>query len=354
MDSDQLNPGNGENRTVGTKPVDREAVKRLPVIDISAFVENGPETARAETAMALREACINTGFFYISGHGISVGELDRCVELSHRFFELPADIKMAYCAKSMAEPGYIRVGGVNPENADAKTTDLKERFSMDRGAGPAAGSAAGGAHWPSETVLPRFSQFLLSHLNKRYELTGALCRAFACSLFLPENFFDRYFENTAHASLLNYYPLLDEAALANNQWSFAPHTDYGAFTILSQDATGGLQVRNFAGEWIEVPPIEGTFVINIGDLMSRWTNDLYTSNLHRARNVSGVARVSIPFFVTPHPDAIIECLETCTNTDQPPRYPAVRCGDYIRQLVARSNATGKPGISERTSERLDT
>ena len=86
--------------------------------------------------------------------------------------------------------------------------------------------------------------------------------------------------------------------------------------------------------------------------MARWTNDLYTSNLHRAANVSGVSRVSIPFFASPHPDAVIECIETCKSAERPARYPSVRCGEYLRQLITQSDTTGRPGISKGTSERL--
>ena len=331
---------------------DREAVKVLPVIDISAFITHGSEAARDSAAKALRSACINTGFFYISGHGIPKAKLDKSIALSHAFFELPLDLKMQYRAKTMADPGYIRVGGVNPENVDAAVTDLKERLSMSRGMTPGAITGSNTSQWPANKDLPEFSRFMQAHLLARQTVANALFRVFARSLYLPENYFDRYFVDTSHASLINYYPRLDEAAVSRNQWSFAPHTDYGAFTILSQDEIGGLQVRNFAGDWIDVPPIEGTFVINIGDLMARWTNDVYTSNLHRARNVSGAARVSIPYFVSPHPDAFIECIETCKGADRPQKYPGIASGAYIHRLVAQSNSTGRPGVSEQTSERL--
>lgn len=331
---------------------EREAVTQLPVIDISPFVSDGSASERDKAAAALRKACIDVGFFYISGHGISVAELDKSVTHSHAFFNLPLETKMKFRAKSMKDPGFIQVGGVNPEKADAKQTDLKERFSMIRNAPTGSATSQSTAHWPTEEALPEFSQFMQTHLQKRLNLVNALRRIFARSLLLPENYFDEFFKDATHPSLINYYPCLDHEALAQNQWSFAPHTDYGAFTILSQDSLGGLQVRNFAGDWIEVPPIAGTFVINIGDLMARWTNDVYISNLHRARNVGGAARISIPYFVSPHPDAYIECIGTCRSAARPQRYEGINCGEYIQSLVARSNATGRPGVSASTSERL--
>ena len=156
----------------------------------------------------------------------------------------------------------------------------------------------------------------------------------------------------AIVSLINYYPPLDADAVRRNQWSFSAHTDYGAFTLLSQDSLGGLQVQNATGEWIEVPPIDGTFVVNLGDLMAMWTNDLYTSTLHRAANISGLARISIPFFASPYGDAEIRCIETCQGPDNPSRYQPVLAGEYIRSLIARHDASGKPGVSVETAKRL--
>ncbi len=330
----------------------REAVKSLPVIDVSPFVSGGDETARRNTAMALRAACINVGFFYIEGHGISQQELDDCEAAAHRFFDLPLETKMQVRAETAAGTGFVRVGGVNPAATAGKSPDLKERFVMVRNLTTGSLSERRTAHWPSEQMAPGFTALMQSHMQKRTQLAHAMARAFALSLYLPENWFDPYFKEMALVTLINFYPPLDEAALHHHKWSFSPHTDYGGFTLLSQDAIGGLQVRNAAEEWIDVPPIPGTFVVNIGDLMARWTNDIYTSNLHRARNVSGRSRVSMPFFAAPHPDAVIECLQTCQSPERPPRYPAVTCGEYLRQLITQSDSTGRPGISDRTSERL--
>jgi isopenicillin N synthase-like dioxygenase len=155
-------------------------------------------------------------------------------------------------------------------------------------------------------------------------------------------------------SQINYYPPLDPGTVKRTQWSSSPHTDYGAFTMLSQDSLGGLQVRNSAGEWIDVPPIPGTFVVNIGDLMATWTNDLYTSNLHRALNVAPKARISIPFFVYPQGASVIRCLETCQGPGNPPRYAPVTAGEYVLALVQQADRTGRPGLSVRTAKRLST
>jgi isopenicillin N synthase-like dioxygenase len=191
-----------------------------------------------------------------------------------------------------------------------------------------------------------------SHLAKRVVLAQRMARAFALSLELPETHFDASFRYPGVVSIINYYPPLDAAPVGRTQWSFSPHTDYQAFTLLSQDALGGLQVRNSAGRWIDVPPMPGAFVVNLGDLMATWTNDLYTSNLHRALNVSAKARISIPFFVSPHGATVVRCLETCQSAGNPPRYAPVIAGDYVRTLLEQSGRTGRPGVALRTAERF--
>ncbi len=346
--------GNEADQAAVNAANEREAVERLPVIDISPFITGGDLAARRRVAAELRTACINVGFFYLSGHGISKQELDDCEGFAHRFFGLPLDIKMRFRAESAGQPGFVRVGGVDPSNTKDKAPDLKERFVMVRDLTSEALSNPRTSHWPPDDVLPGFTRFMQQHLRRRTALAQALARVFALSLFVSEDYFDPYFRQMALVSLINFYPSLDEAALSNNQWSFSPHTDYGGFTLLSQDTIGGLQVRNSAGDWIDVSPIEDTFVVNIGDLMARWTNDIYTSNLHRAANVSGAARVSIPFFASPHPDALIDCIETCKSETRPSRYPGVVCGEYLRQLITQSDKTGRPGMSQKTSERLKT
>ena len=266
--------------------IERDALERIPVIDISPFMQDSGLAARQRVGRELRKVCIDVGFFYLTGHGILASELDEAIAWGHRFFELPIEEKMALHTKGTGAPGFMRVGGIDPETNPDKAADLKERFIMSRELfpdEPAEGwRAAGLSQWPSENVLPRFASFMRSQLAKRVVLAQGVARAFALSLDLPETYFDAMFRHLGVVSIINYYPPLVSTMVNRTQWSFSPHTDYGAFTLLSQDSLGGLQVRNSSGQWIDVPPIPGTFVANLGDLMATWTKDLFTSNLHRA------------------------------------------------------------------------
>jgi isopenicillin N synthase-like dioxygenase len=136
------------------------------------------------------------------------------------------------------------------------------------------------------------------------------------------------------------------------QWSFSPHTDYNAFTLLHQDALGGLQVLNATGEWIDAPPIPGTMVVNIGDLFQTWTNDLYTSTLHRVFNTSAEARLSVPLFASPNGATEIRCLETCTGPGNPPRHAPVNAEEYVRKMLDQAYQTGLPALGAKTAARL--
>lgn len=337
--------------------VRREAVGCLPVIDVSTFVDGDDAAARARVAREIRSACVNIGFFYITGHGIPQAELDEIVDWSHRFFALPTDRKMAlHKDLSPRKIGYMQVGGTNPDANPDRAPDLKENFNMCREA--MAGEATEGnffvgeSQWPEAGELPGFETFMKAHLAKRAALTRGLAHGFALSLDLGENFFDESHHHHGGILLLNYYPSLDPAAMSRTQWSNSPHSDYGSFTLLSQDDVGGLQVRNVDGAWIDVPPIADTFVVNIGDLFAVWTNDLYTPNLHRAVNVSGRARVSVPYFVMARSDVAVQCLDTCQGPGNPARYHSVVAGEYVRELVGQSMRTGRAGVSARTADRF--
>jgi isopenicillin N synthase-like dioxygenase len=179
-----------------------------------------------------------------------------------------------------------------------------------------------------------------------------LCRALALSLDLPEDFLDEAHRYPSGSVNYNYYPALDPATVGRTQWGISPHTDYGSFSLLSQDGLGGLEVRDATGTWIDMPPQRGAFVVNIADLFARWTNGVYVSSLHRASNfrTGSRARVSLPLFFNPSYWTQIECLPSCTGPGNPPRYEPVEAGPYVRALIEQSRRIGRPGLMKSTGE----
>jgi isopenicillin N synthase-like dioxygenase len=338
------------------REVVRTPVSALPVIDISPFMKGGSRKAREAVAAQLREACIDIGFFYLTGHGIAQEELDAEIAWGHRFFEQPLEEKMkVHKSRATSGLGFMNAGGVNPDRNTDKAADLKETFTFNREPMPGEPEGyrmgVGESQWPA---LAGFQAFMKRQLVARIGLAQSLARAFALSLGLPEDHFDEPHRYIGCNFTFNYYPAMDPARAQKTQWGISPHTDYGSFTILSQDSLGGLEVRNAAGGWIAVPPVKGTFVVNIGDLFARWTNDFYTSNFHRAVNYNpeGRARISVPFFVYPHASVDIECLPTCQGPGNPPRYECVNAVEYVRSLIKRSYESGRPGVARETVSRL--
>jgi len=333
----------------------RLALAAVPVIDIAPFCGDSARAERRRVAEEIRQACINIGFFYISGHGFSPAEMEEILADGRRFFALPVEQKMHIVARNnAANLGFIQTGGLNPNAATEAQADRKERLYLSRELAPGEladdTSPAGKSQWLSEEELPGFRATIERHTARKVRLARQLARAFSLSLDLPEDYLESFHDRLGCIHSFNYYPPIDPQ-VADKLWGFSPHTDYGTFTILHQDNSGGLQACNAAGEWIDVPPIANTFVINVGDLLARWTNDTYVSTLHRVMNRSATARLSISFFAYPNPRAEIASLESCLR-DRTSSYDPVISGEYIRHLLTQAYETGRTGVSSRTAERL--
>lgn len=337
--------------------VKRQALKSLPMIDIGPFVRESTLQEREQVARELRQVCINLGFFYITGHGIPESELDGVIDWGHRFFGQPMSEKMKmHQSVSPGKQGYVSVGGVDPYGKSVVEPDIKERFAMSRerlpDEPPGPSFNTGEAVWPAPDVLPGFEAAMKAHMLNRCELARRLVRAIAMSLELPENFFDAMYRHMGGTLMYNYYPPSGSVPMKATQWNFSPHTDYGVATLLLQDSLGGLEARNAHEEWIAVPPVPGTFVVNLGDTLQMWTNDLYVSTLHRVVNTSSKARISQPLFTYPHGKTLIECLPTCHGPDNPPKYQPIVCEAYNQALVDQAARTGRPGLSKQTAARF--
>ncbi|MFQ5957986.1 MAG: isopenicillin N synthase family dioxygenase [Alphaproteobacteria bacterium] len=309
----------------------------IPLIDLGPFRTGGPG-GRARVADAIGAACRDIGFFYVTNHGVPQELIDRLFDESRRFFALPEEEKMrVHIGNSPNHRGYFPIGG---ENVDPEHTfDVKEGFDLALELPPDDADARAGKplhgpnQWPAD--LPGFRETLNAYYEALCDLGRTLCRAFALALDLPEDFFDAKVDRPlAQLRLLHYPP--QTGAVSETEIGAGAHTDYGCVAMLYQDAVGGLQIMNSAGEWIAAPPIPGAFVCNIGDMMARWTNDEFAATLHRVVNVSGRDRYSAVLFFDPNYDVEVACLESCQGPGKPPRYAPTTSGAY---LLSRFNDT---------------
>ena len=319
------------NQFVGYASATSTDPSAIPVIDAAAL-GGGDIDAIVHASRALVEAAERVGFFYVRNHGVPDSLVERVFSLSRRFFALPADAKQSVRINALHR-GFLAIG--DARMYDEARVDLKESFIWGPELGlddpdVAAGKPLMGPNqWPA--ALPELGPALTAYSAAVMDCARTLLRGFAVSLGLDVDFFrERFAKPLARCSLIYYPPQPPESG--REQFGVAPHTDYGGLTLLNQDDTGGLQVRTRAGEWVIAPPIPGTFVVNIGDLMARWTNDRFVSTPHRVVNSSGRARYSVGVFFDPAFDTVIDPAELRPGC--PSLYPPVTCGSYI---VSRLN-----------------
>lgn len=190
---------------------------------------------------------------------------------------------------------------------------------------------AGKNLWP--TSVPAFTPAITTYYGAVLQLARRLIRVFAVALNLSEDFFDGMFSPPgAFANLVHYPP----QPPTDPSIGISPHTDYECLTILCQSSQAGLQVLNPRGEWIAAPPIPGTFVVNIGDMLQRWSNNLFVSTAHRVINITGEERYSIPLFLGPNYDTMIAPLPTCLSAERPALYEPVQAGKYVFDRLAEA------------------
>lgn len=301
----------------------RQSFDKIPVVDLAPLLDGSdPDKVAGEINWALA----NAGFMYVKNHGIADTVVDNAFSQTRAFFDLPDAEKMALHVSRSGQTlrGYIEPFG---ENTDPeKTRDLKECFDL----GPESEADCpffGPNLWPDEARLPGFRGAVYHYHEEMKRLSMTILSGIARSLDLAPDYFEAKLKKPISIQRLLHYPpqtgIVDESIIG-----IGAHTDYGNLTILAQDDVGGLQVLNRDGQWVEGTPIPGTFVINIGDLLQRLTNDRYLANLHRVVNASGRERYSIPFFIDADYDAEFAPLASCIDADNPARYEAVTCGAH--------------------------
>jgi isopenicillin N synthase-like dioxygenase len=300
----------------------------LPVIDVSGL-NQGSANAVPQVAAAIRAACMGPGFFYVSGHGVPETVIDVAVAASRGFFHLPAELK-ALVRANKRHRGWHAMGGALMEGA--KNTDRKEFFSMglelpEDDPSVLAGEALRGPNqWPD--FAPALQPAMSAYYEAMMALGARLTRAVAVSLGLEEEFFVSRYRKPLQRTQAIFYPPQHVGA-EEEVFGVAPHTDFGCITLLWQDGNGGLQVRERqSGGWIDAPPLPGTLVVNVGDLLGRWSNDRFASTPHRVVNRSGRERMSIATFHDPDFGAMIDPRELGTPAGEA-RYEPITAGQHI-------------------------
>jgi isopenicillin N synthase-like dioxygenase len=318
-----------------------DAAVSLPVVDVSALVAKRDATSAAS---AIARACRDSGFFYVVGHDVDPRLIERLDRLSREFFAQDLDTKLAIRMErgGRAWRGYFPVG----QELTSGKPDQKEGLYFGAELGDEHPKVQAGVPLHGRNLfpeLPGFRETVLAYLDQLTRLGHTLMEGIALSLGLDASYFwDRYTRDPLILFRIFHYPPLP-AAQAEALWSVGEHTDYGLLTILLQDDAGGLQVKSKSG-WIEAPPIPGSFVCNIGDMLDRMTGGLYRSTAHRVRNRANVGRLSFPFFFDPNFDAAVRPIDTSAAIvdDKAERWDGVSVrelsgtyGDYILGKVAK-------------------
>jgi isopenicillin N synthase-like dioxygenase len=295
----------------------------IPVIDIAPFGTGLPGSDAVVEAVAA--ACRDIGFFVVTGHGVPEATTRTLYDGARAFFDRPADAKRGV-GRVARRPGGVMYASLGAEALAATTGektpgDVKESLNY--------GPFLDGDDWPSDlvTLHEAFAAYYAAMNGLARTMRAMFCRAIG----LPPDHFEPAFVDHLSAVRVIDYPEQTSAPLPG-QLRAGAHTDYGFITILrSEAADGGLQVRTRAGAWIDAPAVDGGFVVNIGDALMRWTNDAWVSTPHRVatpRSGPGSRRQSIPFFLNPRADTVIECLPAF-SADRPARYPPITYGEWI-------------------------
>lgn len=316
----------------------------IPVLDASSLLRG----AAGEMAEAFAKAYGETGFAYVVNHGISEALIKRVFAASAAFHDLPRDEKMAV-ALDANHRGFIPINtstDVNSKLADVKRPNQSESFMMMREDGPDAPDVQAGAYlagpnqWPD---LAGFREDVTAYHDALTDLGRGLMQVAALSVGADPAALASAFERPTTWLRLLYYPPTNPAEA--DLYGSAPHTDFGCLTILAQDDVGGLQVQTPAGAWVDAPRVEGAFVVNVGDMLHRWSNGRLLSTPHRVINASGKSRYSCPFFFDPNVATTIAPLPSCISADRPARFQPLVFGDFLRAELGAGYDQHKAGAA---------
>jgi isopenicillin N synthase-like dioxygenase len=315
------------------------AALKIPVIDLAACTP-GDAAAQRDVAHAFGEAFETVGFATVIHHGVAAEHVAQMYETAQAFFALPYADKLRHMAGEQAKGrGYLPIGieSVAATLTGQTPPDLCEALVFSSLQREARGAGKPNI-WPAQP--PLLARHVRTYFDDMLRLCHVLMRLSAQALALPIDYFAPYYSEPSLSLRFVCYPE-QHSAPAQGQMRYGAHHDYGGLTILRQDAApGGLQICDRDGVWHDVPPQPDGFVINVGDLISRWTGGRWRSTLHRVINpptvLAGTRRLSMVAFTGPNDEAEVACLPTCLPADgRAPEAPVV-AGDYIRGKLAAS------------------
>jgi isopenicillin N synthase-like dioxygenase len=319
-----------------------------------------------EAPAQIDDVCRDVGFFQIRGHGIPddlVAELFRAAD---EFFGQDLDQKMRWSSSQVeVERGYSAKGteGFSYSLALEQPPDLMEGFSMGLEPLPDRPEFHTDAHyffapniWPDEPAGLR--EVMTAYWDEGNRVIHQITTLMARSLGLDEDYFEPFTDASTDTLRINYFEGKPGETALPGQFGIGPHTDYGMCTLLLADQEPALQVYTKEGEWRYIVPQAGALLVNLGDLMARWTNDRWRSTLHRVTPVLASdgerrRRRSIPFFHEGNFDAYVECLPTCTSPDNPPRYPPITGGQHVFEKAIASRELRKADADSTVGDRAD-
>lgn len=321
----------------------------LPSIDLAAFLQ-GDARQQKRIAEQVDEVCATLGFLVIERHGVPTSVIESAWESSRAFFDLPLkDKRVAQSLDGGCPRGYFPFAAeALAQSLGVETPpDVKESFGIGPPRAPSVSMSDvqrefhyGNNLWPDRPASLRPA--LTDYYEELEALGSRVLRLLAAALGLTQDYFEQFHAHPMCALRCLNYPAVDGPPLPGQRGA-GEHADYGSITILKSDpSVPGLEVRRPDGEWIEAPLLDDGFIVNIGDLMARWTNDRWVSTLHRVTNPRGpdgtVRRQSMAFFHNASFDARIECIPTCLETGANAKYKPVMAGEYLRQRFSSALA----------------
>lgn len=332
----------------------------VPLIDLTDWADGGPE-ARQRIAAEVDEAAQMVGFMRVVGHGIPQATLDQLTGAIDTFFDQPLEAKLPLVAPPEVNRGYAppRSERLSYSLGLASPEDLFEAFNIGAGADDYPGLDLDPIvyavnRWPD--TLPEFRPAVESWFDAARSVAETMTSVFAVALGLDERFFDAFTDHSIDILRMNNYQLPEDVILDDGQLGMGAHTDYGIVTVLWADPVAGLEILPVGGNWHPVRPAEGELLINLGDLLARWSNDRWLSTMHRVvppRDESGqlIRRRSAAFFHDGNADAVVSTLAPCRFADGSSEYDDVTVAEHLAQKLGGSRGLDLNEHAEREAAR---